>query len=135
MNKIKLNTPITINGKQYKELSYDGNEITVSMFAEAEARKLKATVHKAGGSPGALELDYTLHLYLGMMAVIAINPEIDITDLERAKGTDVMQFARVGRNFTTSRPGEVSEESSSDEQSETTQEPSTHQPETSKQKD
>ena len=67
-----------------------------------------------------------------MMAVIAVNPEIDINDLERLTGPDVTALMRIGRNFTTSRSVETSEESSSDEPSETTGEPSTLPGETSK---
>lgn len=132
MEKLKLSTPLLINGKKIKELKYDTTAITVALFAEAEARKLRATTAKAGGSAGAFELDYTLHLYLGMMAIIAVNPEIDVTDLERLSGSDVMAVMRIGRNFTTSRSEETSEESNSGELSETTPEPSTHQSETSK---
>lgn len=129
MEKLKLSNPILINGKKVKELTYDASAITVGMFAEAEARKLKATTAKAGGSAGAFELDYTLHLYLGIMAVIAVNTEIDVTDLERITGPDVMALMRIGRNFTTGRLVETSEESNSDELSETTPEHSTAQPE------
>mgnify|MGYP006991661506 CR=1 FL=1 len=104
----------------------------MTLFAEAEARKLRATTAKAGGSAGAFELDYTLHLYLGMMAVIAVNPQIDVSDLERVGGADVVALMRIGRNFTTSRSAATSEENSSGEQSETMQEPSTRPSETLK---
>ena len=128
MEKLKLSAPIMINNKPVDTLTYDTSKITVGMFTEAEARKLKATTAKAGGSAGAFELDYTLHLYLGMMGVIAVNPEIDVTDLERLSGPDVVALMRIGRNFTTSRSEEPSEESSSGEQSETTPQPSAPQP-------
>lgn len=129
MEKLKLGTPLTVNGKKLNELTYDTNEITVALFAEAEARKLKATTAKAGGLAGAAEMDYSMHLYLGMMAIIAVNPEIDISDLERISGSDVMALMRIGRNFTTSRSEAHSEENSSGEQFETTPEPSTPQSE------
>ena len=129
MEKLKLGTPLTVNGKKLNELTYDTNEITVALFAEAEARKLKATTAKAGGLAGAAEMDYSMHLYLGMMAIIAVNPEIDISDLERISGSDVMALMRIGRNFTTSRSEAHSEENSFGEQSETTPEPSTPQSE------
>lgn len=135
MEKLKLNSPLLVNGKKLQELTYDTNAITVALFAEAEARKLRATTAKAGGSAGAFELDYTLHLYLGMMAVVAVNPEIDVTDLERLSGYDVMALMRIGRNFTTSRSVEPSAENSSGERSETTPEPSTPQHKTSKSED
>ena len=128
---IKLSNPLTINGKLHNELTYDTNEITAQAFAEADARKLAASGSKSGNAAGAAELDYGLHLYLGFAAVIAVNPTIDLADLERVKGPDVMTVMRVGRDFITERSGETSSPDSSDAQSETTPEPSTHQRETS----
>ena len=130
---IALRNPITINGKMVKELTYDANEITPAMFAEADARKMLASGAKSGNLSGAVELDYGLHLYLGFAAIIAVNPGIDFTDLERIKGPDVMQVMKVGRNFIISSA--ASEEDSSDEQSEITPELSTHQSQTSKEKE
>jgi len=130
---IVLRNPITINGKTVKELTYDANEITSAMFAEADARKMLASGAKSGNLSGAVELDYGLHLYLGFAAIIAVNPGIDFTDLERIKGPDVMQVMKVGRNFIISSA--ASEEDSSDEQSEITPELSTHQSQTSKEKE
>ena len=40
-----------------------------------------------------------MHLYLAMMAITAVNPDIDIADLERISGPDVMELVRIGRNF------------------------------------
>ena len=97
------------------------------MFAGAVALKRRATTHKAGGSAGATELDYSMHLYLAMMAITAVNPDIDIADLERISGPDVMELMRIGRNFTTARSAAQSEESGSESSSETTLEPSTPQ--------
>lgn len=131
MEKLTLSIPVTINGKKVKTLTYDTDAITVGMFAEAEALKLKATTRKAGGSAGACELDYSLHAYLAMMAIMAVNPDIDITDLERISGADVMELVRIGRNFTTARSAARSEESDSVSSSETTPEPSTSQSESS----
>lgn len=66
MEKLTLQNPITINGKKVKTLTYDTDAITVGMFADAEARKLRATSNKGGGSAGACELDYSLHAYVGL---------------------------------------------------------------------
>ena len=131
MEKLTLSNPITINGKKVKTLTYDTSAITVGMFAEAEARKLRATTSKSGGSAGACELDYSLHAYLAMMAIIAVNCDIYITDLERICGAYVMTLFSKGLNFTTSWSGEQSEVSDSESSSETTPEPSTSQPESS----
>ena len=131
--EIVLNNPITINGKKVKKLTYDANEITPAMFAEADARKMAASGSKKGNLSGAVEIDYGLHLYLGFAAIIAANPEVDIADLERIKGTDVIQVMKIGRNFIISSAG--SKENNSDEQSETTPELSTHQSQNSKEKE
>ena len=116
METLKLHAPILINGKKMKELTYDVSAITVGMFAEAEAHKLKATTAKAGGTAGAVELDYTMQVYLGMMAIIAVNPEIDVNDLERITGNDVMSLMKIGRTFFIAKSEEHSEENNSDEQ-------------------
>ena len=118
-NTLKLDNPILINGKEVSELTYDANEITALHFAEADARRMLATSarvtsQKIGVSTSA-ELDYTFHMYLGIMAVVAINPEIDAADLERAKGDDARQLMGIGRNFMLGKSAAHSEGSSSDE--------------------
>ena len=123
---LKLNNPIEVNGKKVKELTYDTDAITATQFAEADARKMRASGSKGGNLSGAVELDYSMHLYLGFAAVTAVNPEIDMSDLERLKGADVMEVMKIGRNFII-KPGEGSQGDDSGEQSETTPEPSTHQ--------
>lgn len=121
---LKLNNPIEVNGKKVKELTYDTDAITATQFAEADARKMRASGSKGGNLSGAVELDYSMHLYLGFAAVTAVNPEIDMSDLERLKGADVMEVMKIGRNFII-RPGEESQDDDSSEPSETTPEPST----------
>lgn len=128
---IRLSNPLTINGRQYAELTYDTNEITAQAFAEADARKLAASGSRSGNAAGAAELDYGLHLYLGFAAIIAVNPSIDISDLERIKGPDVMTVMRVGRDFISGRSGGASGPDSSDGPSGTTPEPSAHRSGTS----
>lgn len=50
MEKLTLQNPITINGKKVKTLTYDTDAITVGMFADAEARKLRATSNKGAAA-------------------------------------------------------------------------------------
>lgn len=129
--KLELKNAIEINGKKVKALTYDTDAITAAQFAEADARKMKASGSKGGNLSGAVELDYSFHLYLGFAAIIAVNPEIDISDLERIKGYDVMEVMKVGRNFIL-KQGEDSPADDSAEPSETTPEPSTPQSRSSK---
>ena len=130
-NTIKLDNPIKINNVTRTELTYDTNEITAQMFAEADVRKLAASGSTGGNKAGAAELDYGLHLYLGFAAIVAVNSDIDYTDLARIHGFDVMKIMRIGRDFISGRSAEHSSLDSSDEQFETTPEPSTPQSVTS----
>ena len=97
-NTLTLDNPIFINGKEVKELTYDAQEITAEHFSIACAKS--AAVDKSRAVTLKLkENDHALHLYLGMMAVIAVNPDIDVTDLERIKGFDVLDLTNIGTFF------------------------------------
>lgn len=119
-----LENPIQINDEMVKELTYDPQEITAEQFSIACAKS--AAVDKTKSMTFKLkENDYSLHLYLGMMAVIAVNPRIDVSDLERIKGFDVLNLVQIGHFFTLRRSAVPSEENSSDEQFENTASTST----------
>lgn len=134
MEKIILKNPIQINGKAIKELTYDVNEITPAGFAEAEYRKTRSNGSKGAPSSAAVELDFSLHLYLGFAAILAVNPEYDFNDLERIKGPDVMSVMKVGRNFIIAS-AEKSTDDTSENASETMQESTTQEQPNSKAKD
>lgn len=129
-NTLLLDNPITINGKEVKELTYDPQEITAEHFSIACAKS--AAVDKSKALTLKLkENDHALHLYLGMMAVIAVNPDIDVTDLERIKGFDVLDLTNIGTFFILRKSAAPSGASSSDEQSENTANTSTQTSKTS----
>lgn len=119
MKKIVLENPILVNGNTVSELSYNTDKITALQFIEACAKS--AAIDKTQAVTVKLkENDYALHMYLGFMAVIAVNPQIDITDLERITGTDILKLTNIGMVFTVGKSAVSSEENSSDEQSENT---------------
>lgn len=120
MESIKLKKPITINGKKIEELTHDINEITPASFAEAELKKSQASGSKGTPTAGAIELDYSMQLYLGFAAIIAVNPNYDYNDLQRISGPDVMSVMRIGRNFIIASAAESSEAEESESASETT---------------
>lgn len=122
---IHLLKPIEINGKEYQNLTYDCDEITAEMFNRASVLAASAGKQTGEANMSVMELDSSLHMYLGMMSIIAINPEIDIQDLKRVKGMDIVKIVRVGRNFITRSVGENLEGNNSDELSDGTPEPST----------
>jgi len=135
-SELNLINPIQINGKTVKVLTYDPDEITCELFAQADSQKLRATGGAAkGGVSGAAEIDYSFHLYIGFAAIIAVNPDIDYSDLNRIKGPDVMEVMKIGRNFMRPRSEEPSEDDASGGLSETTPEPSTHPSGNSKKRD
>ena len=120
----KLDVPLKVNGKDITELFYDPMEITAAQFSEACARsaaldKSKAVTFKTRQN------DYALHLYLGMMAVTAVMPEIDISDLERIKGYDVLELTDIGMVFIYRRWEAASGETNSEKRSDSTPDSST----------
>lgn len=122
-NTITLAAPLMVNGKEETTLAYDTDSITVGQFCESERYRFVA----AGSRPviTTCEFDNGLHIYLGFMAIINKNPHIDIKDLERIKGPDVLKIARIGRSFTLAGVKENSAPAASDDTSEIMQEPTT----------
>lgn len=128
--KVTLDQPIMINGVQRQEFRYDAEEITAEQFIECCQR----AAEKSNNSKVNLkqkENDYVLHMYLGMAAIIAVNPEISFEDLERVKGFDTLKFTDIGWLFILRQSGAHSTENNSDEPSENTAEFSTPAPEKS----
>lgn len=119
--KLILSNPIMIDGKKVKELTYAPEEITCEQFDEIE------NLVTSGRDPRTVvmpENDSKRHRYIAMMAIVAANPKIDISDLKRIKGiSDTEQLRIDGRTFMFSSLEGTSEESSSEEQSEITQKP------------
>ena len=129
-NTITLKNPLKINGTYVKTLIYDTEKITGELYCVAEARKAAALNASGVGvsetmDPSLMvaEVNNPLHLFLGYAAVIAINPDIDWSDLERVTGSDINEFRKIGRFFITG--SEDSAPAISGEGSETTRAPST----------
>ena len=122
---LKLMHPLLVNGQEMTELDYDTEEINAVQYSIACQRSAAISKSNQSVTVKFRENDNSLHMYLGFMAIIAVNPQIDITDLERIKGTDVLNIADIGQVFILRISGAGSPQSNSDVQSETTQEPST----------
>lgn len=119
-NTLVLDHPILINNEEVKELTYDEQEITVDLFTAAAARSAAKSVAGTSVPLKMREVDYNFHLYLGMAAIIAVNPKIDFSDLERCKAFDLLDISNIGLLFTVRKSAEPSEENSSGELSATT---------------
>ena len=113
MNSITLRKPIKIDGKPVDELTYDVDEITAEAFAEAEQRKFQASGSKGAITAPVIEMDYSMQLYIGFAAIIAVNPKYDYNDLLRISGRDLISVQRVGRSFMLAS-GEETEDSESE---------------------
>lgn len=128
MPLIHLKNSILINNQEVKDINYDPNEITAQLYTEADAKKkIAAGMSNVSISP-AVEFDFGLHLYMGFAAAIAVNPMYTFEDLARVKGSDIMQFTKVGRDFLLE--SDTSPEKNSAQPSETTAQPSTPAPQT-----
>lgn len=127
---LNLKNPIMIDNKEVNELTYDVEEITAALYSEADTkRRIAAGVRNVTATPSA-EIEFGLHAYVGMAAVIAVNPGYSFEDLERVKGTDMLDLQDIGRRFLL-RVG-ASEQNASGNKSETTHEPTTQASESSK---
>ncbi len=126
MKKIlKLAHPVMIDNKEVRELSYDPEKITSALYSEADTkRRIAAGTRNVAITPTA-EFDFGLHPWVGMCAVIGENPRYSFEDLEKVRGTDMLELCNIGRGFLLK--SEVSSPDASDEQSETTAELSTPQ--------
>ena len=89
------------------------------MFAEADVKKKQAAGIKNVSISPAVEFDFGLHMYVGIAAVLAVNPEYTFEDLERMKGFDLVEIMKVGRNFFL-KSEEDGIQNNSEEQSENT---------------
>ena len=113
---LRLKNPIMINGNEITEVTYDSNEIDGILFATAESKRKAAAVGRKDISIApAAEFDFSLHLYLGFAAIVAVNPSYDFSDLERIKGHDVVEVMTIGRNFMLASGEKESQESDSGE--------------------
>lgn len=120
---INLVNPITVNGKPVTELRYNTMEITGALFCEADSKRRLVSGAKNVSIAPAVEFDFGMHVYLGYAACVAADPTIDMSDLERIHGSDIVKIMAVGRNFIMN--SEDSTQSNSDEPSETTAAPTT----------
>lgn len=118
MDTIKLRQPLKVNGKDLNDLKLDFDAISSDGFIRAAALT-NAKRANEGASSALAEFDYGFHLYLAFEAACAADQSVDIADLERITGYDLVQLMQAGRFFTLGADGD-STASGSDGQSEST---------------
>lgn len=119
MQTIELSKPLLVNGKELTELPCDMDAVTVDQYIKAEALS-NAKRANEGASPALQEVDYGFHLYLGFMGVVSADPSIDVADLERITGRDLVKITGIGRFFALGADAGDATESTSEKQSEST---------------
>lgn len=118
IEKFTLRKPLLVNGKYLKELTYDIDEIGFELMARAEGLKTRLGGKDLIGKITLAQADYTLHMCIGMQAIMAVNPEISEEDLLRVKGYDLTRIANIGSHFFI-EPEEQALETSSEPQEDT----------------
>lgn len=131
METLTLRNPIKIDGKEVTEVTYDTNEIDGVLFATAEAKRKSAAGIKDMAISPAAEFDFSLHLYMGFAAIVAVNPAYSFEDVARIKGHDTVEVMKIGRNFILAS-GKEQPESDSEKPTETTPASTTQAPQSSK---
>ena len=97
---IILIKPLLVNGKEIRTLKYDFEEIDIVTFKQAGAFAQRVPGNNMDGNVQIMENDYNYHLYLGFAAIVAVNSDVTMRDLERIKGVDLNVIQAAGRNFT-----------------------------------
>lgn len=109
---IELRAPVLIDDVKVRELTYDVEQVSSEQFLEAETLAGNVAARMRTVSTKVVELDATFHYYLGVMAILAVNPDYSVEDIERIKGPDVLKVMKVGRNFMTADAEEGEDEGS-----------------------
>jgi hypothetical protein len=83
-----------INGKEYRELNYDLDDMTAQ-------DKLNAgkNYKKAGNVISVEELDSDYHLYIFAEAAAKANEDVDISDVLRMSAKDATRAEKLVRDF------------------------------------
>ena len=128
-NVYELRKPLMVNGEEVRKLEYDFDAITVDDYSTAD--ELASAGRTPGNNIRVAEFDSKMGLYLFFVAITAVNKKIDISDLKRIKGYDLIQMASIGRNFMLSGSVEDSADDIFESVSGNTAEPTTKAPTTS----
>ncbi len=95
--EITLRNPIMKNGKKYNVLKYDTDKISVNDYIDAVSiREISVNL--------SVQMALAAHPKLGIYAVVRAMDGFVPEDLEeQIKGTDIIQLANIGLNFTRGR--------------------------------
>lgn len=98
METIRLSRPLLVNGEERTELLCDMDAVTPEQFIRALAYSSAKRGNEGSAVPMA-EIDYGFHLYLAFAGCVAADHTVDISDLERITGIDLVKLTGIGRFF------------------------------------
>lgn len=122
---LKLSSPIKVNGNLINELTYDLNALGPGDILMADRNKTKF-LGGADTNQKVVEFDTSMHICVGMQAIIKLNPSVDVSDLNNLSGFDTVQLMQIGRRYFT-KGFSVEKSAISEEPSATIQEDTTAQ--------
>lgn len=93
---IDLTNPIKINGETVSKLECDFSLLTTQDFVTASA---KASASAAVAAGIATEMDPGFQMQLAIRAIARTMKGVDVVDLERITGYDILKVSRLGRDF------------------------------------
>lgn len=96
--EIHLTKPLKVNGADVSVLQCDFEKMTTQDFMAASAEN-SALVAVAGGVSLGAEFDAGLHVALACRAIARTMPGVDLLDVKRVTGSDILQLQRAGRTF------------------------------------
>lgn len=98
MDTIKLAHPLAVNGATLAELQCDFDKLTTQDFMAASA-EVSGLAARSGGVLLGTEFDAGLHVALACRAIARTMPGVDVLDVKRVTGADVLKLQRAGRAF------------------------------------
>lgn len=98
MEKVTLSKGILVNGQEMKELTLDFDSVTTEDFCSA-AGEASVKAAEAGGVSVGSEFDAGFHLAIALRAACRGTKGLDLLDVKRITGKDVLKLARAGRVF------------------------------------
>lgn len=113
----KFFNKIYLNQKEVKEITYDFEEVTVDGITRALNQ-----LDYAPGMQYTPVTDPNYHRAVMIMAVCAVNPEVDPMELRaELKGSDAFAFESLGVDFLVSLASKLSQQENSENLQETSQ--------------
>lgn len=98
MEKVVLSKGLMVNGQEVTEITLDFDGITTEDFCAA-AGEASVKAAEAGGVSVGSEFDAGFHVAIALRAAVRGTKGLDLMDVRRITGRDILKMARAGRTF------------------------------------